>query len=82
MAVLKKFRPRWWSSNRERTAVTVPTLALVPPTNAHYDLRPLTMGQIDECWQLDQRCFLDGEAYSRDTFDTCSAHPNPFPIAS
>ena len=47
----------------------MPTLALVPPTNAHYDLRPLTMGQIDECWQLDQRCFLDGEAYSRDTFE-------------
>ena len=75
MAVLKKFRPRWWSTNRERTAVTVPALALVPPTNAHYDLRPLTMGQIDECWQLDQRCFLDGEAYSRDTFEYLLGSP-------
>src|SRR6266545_6626205 len=69
MAVLKKFRPRWWSNNRQQSAVSVPTLALVPPTNAHYDLRPLTIAQIDECWRLDQRCFLDGEAYSRDTFD-------------
>ena len=75
MAVLKKFRPRWWSNNRERTAVTVPTLALVPPTNAHYDLRPLTMSQIDECWRLDQRCFLDGEAYSRDTFEYLLGSP-------
>jgi ribosomal protein S18 acetylase RimI-like enzyme len=69
MAVLKKFRPRWWSNSRQQSAVTVPTLALVPPTTAQYDLRPLTLGQIDECWLLDQRCFLDGEAYSRDTFE-------------
>ena len=27
------------------------------------------MSHIDECWRLDQRCFLDGEAYSRDTFE-------------
>ena len=46
-----------------------PSLALVPPADAHYDLRPLTIAQIDECWHLDQRCFLDGEAYSRDTFE-------------
>lgn len=46
-----------------------PGLALVPPADAHYDLRPLTIAQIDECWHLDQRCFLDGEAYSRDTFE-------------
>src|SRR5256714_13001076 len=69
MAVLKKFRPRWWSSGRQQTASPAPGLALVPPANAHYDLRPLTIAQIDECWHLDQRCFLDGEAYSRDTFE-------------
>ena len=69
MAVLKKFRPRWWSSSREPALGAAPNLALVPPANAHYDLRPLTIAQIDECWHLDQRCFLDGEAYSRDTFE-------------
>jgi [ribosomal protein S18]-alanine N-acetyltransferase len=69
MAVLKKFRPKWWLNNRQDMGTPVPNLTLVPPVNAHYDLRPLTVAQIDECWQLDQRCFVDGEAYSRDTFD-------------
>jgi len=70
MAVLKKFRPKWWLNTRQGSVkATVPRLALVPPVDAHYDLRPLTVAQIDECWHLDQRCFLDGEAYSRDTFE-------------
>lgn len=70
MAVLKKFRPRWWLNNRDAPTPPVqPNIALVPPINARYDLRPLTIAQIDECWRLDQRCFLDGEAYSRDTFE-------------
>jgi [ribosomal protein S18]-alanine N-acetyltransferase len=70
MAVLKKFRPKWWLSTRQGPAhAPAPTLTLVPPVNAHYDLRPLTVAQMDECWQLDQRCFVDGEAYSRDTFE-------------
>ena len=34
-----------------------------------YDIRPLTISQLDECWRLDQRCFVDGEAYSRETFE-------------
>src|ERR1051325_8795294 len=75
MAVLKKFRPRWWSNSRQQSAVTVPTLALVPPATAQYDLRPLSMAQIEECWLLDQRCFLDGEAYSRDTFEYLLGSP-------
>jgi ribosomal-protein-alanine acetyltransferase len=68
MAVLKKFRPRWWLNGRESPAPQT-SIALVPPINARYDLRPLTVSQIDECWRLDQRCFVDGEAYSRDTFE-------------
>lgn len=70
MAVLKKFRPRWWLNNRQEThATSQSNIALVPPIDAHYDLRPLTVAQLDECWRLDQRCFVDGEAYSRDTFE-------------
>jgi ribosomal-protein-alanine acetyltransferase len=70
MAVLKKFRPRWWPNNRPALAeLHQPNMALVPPLNARYDLRPLTIAQLDECWRLDQRCFVDGEAYSRDTFE-------------
>ena len=71
MAVLKKIRSRWWSQGEEP----------VEPTGEHevkssssvievrYDVRPLTITQLDECWRLDQRCFVDGEAYSRDTFE-------------
>ncbi len=70
MAVLKKFRPRWWLSSRQLPDSDIQAhIALVPPINARYDLRPLTVSQIDECWRLDQRCFVDGEAYSRDTFE-------------
>src|SRR6266403_5007229 len=70
MAVLKKFRPRWWLSNRQAPAQPIhPNIALVPPINARYDLRPLSISQLDETWRLDQRCFVDGEAYSRDTFE-------------
>ena len=70
MAVLKKFRPRWWLNGRQSPEIEGRTnIALVPPVNARYDVRPLTVSQIDECWRLDQRCFVDGEAYSRDTFD-------------
>src|SRR4029078_446991 len=70
MAVLKKFRPRWWLSTRETSPPEGRSnIVLVPPVNAEYDVRPLTISQIDECWRLDQRCFVDGEAYSRDTFE-------------
>jgi len=70
MAVLKKFRPRWWLGNRQsETGDAQTNITLVPPINVRYDVRPLTISQIDECWRLDQRCFVDGEAYSRDTFE-------------
>src|SRR5688572_10986835 len=69
MAVLKKFRSRWWSQsdlpydpqNKEKT--------VTPSWGTTYDIRPLTISQLDECWRLDQRCFVDGEAYSRETFE-------------
>src|SRR5258707_15792549 len=70
MAVRKKFRPKWWPNNRQSPVDrTHANIALVPPVDARYDLRPLSVAQIDECWLLDQRCFVDGEAYSRDTFE-------------
>jgi len=82
MAVLKKFRPRWWLNGRQppQTASQA-NITLVPPINAHYDLRPLTISQIDECWRLDQRCFVDGEAYSRDTFEYLLTAPESSPIS-
>jgi [ribosomal protein S18]-alanine N-acetyltransferase len=69
MAVLKKIRSRFWSPQLEGVAeadVPLPSSSLI---DVQYDVRPLTVAQLDECWRLDQRCFVDGEAYSRDTFE-------------
>lgn len=73
MAVLKKIRERWLGSwSYEKTDdYFLPSPVLVPPLDQDvaFDVRPLTVTQLDEVWKLDLRCFLDGEAYSRDTFE-------------
>jgi [ribosomal protein S18]-alanine N-acetyltransferase len=70
MAVLKKIRSRWWSHAYpppDYQPSSSPAIAV--SRDLRYDVRPLTVSQLDECWRLDQRCFVDGEAYSRDTFE-------------
>jgi [ribosomal protein S18]-alanine N-acetyltransferase len=73
MAVLKKIRSRWLSQSPQAPpAGEYPmradnVVSLAP--DLRYDIRPLSISQLDECWRLDQRCFVDGEAYSRDTFE-------------
>ncbi len=71
MAVLKKIRSRWWSQGEDEG--DEPQGYEPPQTStlveARYEVRPLTVAQLDECWRLDQRCFVDGEAYSRETFE-------------
>lgn len=71
MAVLKKIRTRWWTQPAQPDSYPspVPEPTLVPGVGGRYDVRPLTISQLDECWHLDQRCFVDGEAYSRETFE-------------
>ena len=70
MAVLKKIRSRWWSqSDAEDEFSLSRDERIAPAPGSRYDLRPLTISQLDECWRLDQRCFIDGEAYSRETFE-------------
>lgn len=77
MAVLKKLRSRLLPSRAKQKSVVVGepqnrglTAALSPRVDeASFDVRPLTIAQLNECWRLDQRCFSDGEAYSRDTFE-------------
>ena len=76
MAVLKKIRSRLFSpalddgARAHEPAPAPENAASPPPPEAEcYDIRPLTIAQLDECWRLDQRCFVDGEAYSRDTFE-------------
>jgi len=68
MAVLKKFRSRWWSPPSEEYLVE-PEITVPAAVGIRYDIRPLTISHLDECWRLDQRCFVDGEAYSRETFE-------------
>ncbi len=68
MAVLKKIRSRWWSPSTADYSVEQDRP--VPASlGMRYDIRPLTISHLDECWRLDQRCFVDGEAYSRETFE-------------
>ncbi len=72
MAVLKKIRSRWLSQAPEAQPPSdfVANSRIVPMVaDLRYDIRPLSISQLDECWRLDQRCFVDGEAYSRDTFE-------------
>jgi ribosomal protein S18 acetylase RimI-like enzyme len=69
MAVLKKFRSRWWSQSDLPYDPQKKEKTVTPAWGTSYDIRPLTISQLDECWRLDQRCFVDGEAYSRETFD-------------
>jgi len=70
MAVLKKIRSRWWSQSEPLDAYPPPPERPARSSvRFNYDVRPLTVSQLDECWRLDQRCFVDGEAYSRETFE-------------
>lgn len=39
-------------------------------------LRPLALSDLNELWQLDLRCFVDGEAYERETFRYLLSNPN------
>ena len=71
MAVLKKIRSRWWSQGEEEGGGPegYEPMAASTLSEIRYEIRPLTVSQLDECWRLDQRCFVDGEAYSRETFE-------------
>src|SRR6185436_16639267 len=69
MAVIKKIRSRWWSQSETPAEFSSPQQEVAPAISFRYDVRPLTISQLDEVWRLDQRCFIDGEAYSRETFE-------------
>jgi len=69
MAVIKKIRSRWWSQPDAPREFPSLEDEIKPVLSSRYDVRPLTISQLDEVWRLDQRCFIDGEAYSRETFE-------------
>jgi ribosomal-protein-alanine N-acetyltransferase len=82
MAVLKKIRSRLFSTGgadeqSERELFSQPVRTTRPSlVEARYDVRPLTVAQLEECWRLDLRCFVDGEAYSRETFEYLLTSPD------
>jgi [ribosomal protein S18]-alanine N-acetyltransferase len=69
MAVLKKIRSRWWSTSDGDYPTDSSEFPAPAPVGTRYDIRPLTISHLDDCWRLDQQCFVDGEAYSRETFE-------------
>ena len=84
MAVLKKIRSRLFAARMTEPAggegaAARPVGGFAPDarggSEARYDVRPLTVSHLDECWRLDQRCFVDGEAYSRETFEYLLTSP-------
>lgn len=38
-------------------------------------LCPITLDDLNECWHLDLRCFVDGETYERETFRYLLSNP-------
>jgi ribosomal-protein-alanine N-acetyltransferase len=78
MAVLKKIRSRLFPGNAGEGEEEAGAGGAVRAARAQsrYDVRPLTVAQLDECWRLDLRCFVDGEAYSRETFEYLLTSPD------
>ena len=76
MAVLKKIRSRLFSAGAGEGEEDGAEGAIqAARAQSRYDVRPLTAAQLDECWRLDHRCFVDGEAYSRETFEYLLTSP-------
>jgi ribosomal-protein-alanine acetyltransferase len=78
MAVLKKIRSRLFSTGAgegEEAGDGGALKSVRAGAQSRYDVRPLTVAQLDECWRLDLRCFVDGEAYSRETFEYLLTSP-------
>lgn len=82
MAVLDKLRDFWGifpagkTTARESFELPAPPIAVTAEQAAVYNLHPLTLAQLDELWHLDKRCFVNGEAYSRDTLEFLLGEPN------
>ena len=81
MAVLKKIRSRLFSSGASQEEgdgreAGADSSRVAAGAQWRYDVRPLTAAQLDECWRLDHRCFVDGEAYSRETFEYLLTSPD------
>jgi ribosomal-protein-alanine acetyltransferase len=85
MAVLDKLRDFWdffpfVRATKQPEQFVVPFIPSVPAAmllelDHTYEVHPLTLSHLDELWQLDKRCFVNGEAYSRATLDYLLSEP-------
>lgn len=69
MAVLQRIREFFVPVSTEPEVVTP-----APPTV--YEMRILNDRHLDEVWRLNQRCFKNGENYSKNTFTHLLSQPN------
>src|SRR5688500_17304879 len=75
MAVLKKFRSRWLSQSEAPYEAAKKEKSAAHSSGMSCASRPLTICQLKEGWRIDQRCFIDGEGYSKETCDYRLAAP-------
>lgn len=85
MAVLDKWRGFWSSlqsgkipkyESNSQSVSSRPAHQIIFDSTESYDVQPLTIAQLDELWLLDKRCFVNGEAYTRDTLEFLLSAPN------
>lgn len=81
MAVLDRLRDFWsgfpaGKTSREPSAESSAAFDTACGTARVYTIHSLTLAHLDELWQLDKRCFLGGEAYSRETLEFLLGEPN------
>lgn len=84
MAVLERLRDFWqtFMFERPQREREFPFAAPLPPPNSltrnaeDYEIRPLTIKQLDELDTLDRRCFTNGDSYTRHTLEFLLKEPN------
>lgn len=83
MAVLDRLRGFWQTFVFERAQPEheFPFIAPLPPDSlakftGDYQIRALTIKQLDELDALDQRCFTNGDSYTRHTLEFLLKEPN------
>src|SRR4028119_698222 len=85
MAVLDKWRGFWNTFQlgkipkqelKTQSSSPPPPSDIVFNPDEAYDIQPLTIAHLNDLWQLDKRCFVNGEAYTRDTLEYLLNAPN------
>lgn len=85
MAVINKWRDLWeflpFNKSVTRQDLAAPFVSSSFPDEIlnpaePYELHPLTLTHLEELWQLDKRCFVNDEAYSRETLEYLLSAPN------